>query len=131
MWTPTPRSSLGSASLQIEHGADGSFRISQLMLVDRIIESIPSMINASSSKTPALPGTTLTNDTDDEPRKETWNYRSIIGTLNFLVTRSHPELSFSAHQCARFSNNSIYSHKQAMGDCQFCHLRKGFDRMVT
>ena len=85
--------------LQIEHSANGNFRISQPLLIDRIIASIPSMKDARSSKTPASPGITLPKDIRGEPRKETWHYRSVIGMLNFLVTCSHPELSFSVHQC--------------------------------
>ena len=34
--------------------------------------------------------------------------------LNFLVTCSHPELSFAVHQYARFSNDPKHVHEQAI-----------------
>ena len=66
--------------------------MSHPLLLQRIIDAIPSMHNVRSSKTPAAPGTILIKDVDGEPRKETWLYRSVIGMLNFLVTCTHPEL---------------------------------------
>ena len=100
--------------LQIEHDSNGSFRISQPMLLDRIIEVVPNMSNARSAKTSASPGTTLTKDTDGKNRKESWNYRSVVGMLNYLVTCTHPELAFTVHQCARFSNIPKHLHEQAI-----------------
>ena len=100
--------------LQIEHGENGKFRVSQPMLITRIVEAIPSMKDALSSKTPASPGIILTKDIGGEPRKESWNYRSVVGMMNFLVTCSHPELAFAVHQVARFSNNPTHQHEQAI-----------------
>ena len=99
-------------SLHIEHGVDESFRVSQPILIDRIIEPIRSMINAHSFEIPASSGSTLTKDINSEPRKGTWNYRSVVGILRFLMTCSYPELPFTVHQCARFSNHPMYFHEQ-------------------
>ena len=98
----------------ITHGEDGSFRMSQPHLIDRIIESIPGMKDARSATTPASAGVTLTKDEIGEPRKEHWNYRSVIGMLNYLVNCTHPEMSFAVHQCARFCNDPKHSHEQAV-----------------
>ena len=100
--------------LQIDHKSDGLFRVSQPFLIDRIIDTIPSMKDAQSSKTPASPGTVLTKDTEIEPRKEAWNYEFIVGMLNFLVNCTHSELSFAVHQCARFNNNPKHFHEQVI-----------------
>ena len=66
------------------------------------------------AKTPAAAGNVLTKNTEGETRKEHRSYRSVIGTLNFLVNRTHPEMKFAVHQCARFCNNPKYSHEQAV-----------------
>ena len=58
----------------ITHGEDGSFRMSQPHLIDRIIESIPGMKDARSATTPASAGVTLTKDEIGEHCKEHWNY---------------------------------------------------------
>ena len=100
--------------MQIQRNKDGTFRISQPFLIDRIIAAVPSMKNARSSKTPAATGTALTKDEEGDPRKETWHYRSLIGMMNYLVNCSQPELAFAVHQCARFCNSPKLSHEQAV-----------------
>ena len=83
--------------IMISHSDDGSYRMSQPLLIDRIIESIPGMSDARSSKTPACSSIVLTKDAEGESRKEKWNYRSVIGMLNYLVNCTHPEMSFAVH----------------------------------
>ena len=100
--------------MQIDRNNDGTFRVSQPFLLERIINTIPTMINARSAKTPAATGTFLTKDDTGEPRKENWHYRSLIGMLNYLVNSTQPELAYSVHQCARFCNNPKHSHEKAV-----------------
>ena len=71
--------------LQIDRSKDGEFTISQPFLVDRIISAIPGMKDAKPSKTPASTDQILTKDLEGQGRKDHWNYRSIIGMLNYLV----------------------------------------------
>ena len=99
--------------IQIERTKD-TIRMSQPLLINRIIEAIPGMKKANPIKYPALPSVILTKDTDGAERKEHWNYRSLIGMLNFLTNSTHPELSFAVHQCARFCNDPKMVHEQAV-----------------
>ena len=94
----------------ITHEENGNYRMSQPLLIDRIIKSVPSMQGVKSAKTPTAVGNVLTKDIEGEIRKEYWNYRSVIRMLNFLVNCTHPEMAFAVHQCARFYNNPKYSH---------------------
>ena len=66
------------------------------------------------TKSPAVVTTILTKDHDGKPISETWNYRSIIGILNYLVSCTQPDLIFSVHQCARFCSDPKASHNQAV-----------------
>ena len=100
--------------IKIDHNVDGSYRMSQPFLIERIINFIPGMTEARSTSTPACSSIILTKDTEGEPRKETWNYRAIIGMLNYLVNCTHPELAFAVHQCARFCNDPKRVHEQAV-----------------
>ena len=43
-----------------------------------------------------------------------FNYRSIIGQLNYLEKASRPDLSYSVHQCARFSAGPKLEHGAAV-----------------
>ena len=91
-----------------------SFTISQPHLIDRIIASVPGMESARSAKSPAATGSPLTKDEQGEKRKDDWNYRSVVGMLNYLVSCTQPDLAFSVHQCARFCSDPKKSHEQAI-----------------
>ena len=55
------------------------------------------MKDARRATTPAQLGEVLTKDENGEARREDWNYRSIIGMLNFLVNCTHPEMVYAVH----------------------------------
>ena len=100
--------------LQIDSHDDNSFTVSQPFLVDRIIETIRGMKDAKIAKSPAVTTDILTKDVNGTPRKETWNYRSLIGMLNYLVNCTQPDLAYAVHQCARFCVDPKSSHEQAV-----------------
>ena len=100
--------------IQIDSHDDNSFTMSQPFLIDRIIASIKGMTDAKMAKSPAVTTSVLTKDTDGNPRKEEWNYRSLIGMLNYLVNCTQPDLAYSVHQCARFCADPRSSHEQAV-----------------
>ena len=54
-------------------------------LINRIIATIPGMKDVRRATTPAQSGEVLNKDVHGELRREAWNYRSLIGMLNFLV----------------------------------------------
>ena len=95
--------------IQLER-TDDTIRMSSPLLINRIIKAIPGMKKANPVKYPAI----LTKETNGEERKEHWNYRSVIGMLNFLTNSTHPELSFAVHQCARFCNDPKMVHEQVV-----------------
>jgi len=43
-----------------------------------------------------------------------WEYRRIIGQLNFLEKSTRPNIAYAVHQCTRFSSNPKASHKMAV-----------------
>ena len=100
--------------IQIDHGTDGTFKLSQPFLIDRIIESIPGMKDAKIAKTPAAVDVVLTKDLSGKERTDQWNYRSVIGMLNYLVNCTQPDLAYAVHQCARFSIEPRNIHEQAV-----------------
>jgi hypothetical protein len=44
-------------------------------------------------------------------REHSWNYRSLIGMLNYLAASTRPDIAFVIHQCARFTTNLKRSHE--------------------
>jgi hypothetical protein len=96
---------------------DGTIKIpmTQTGLIDSIIEDLG--LNSLASKhekhdTPAVE--TLQHDLDKPPYNETWNYRSIIGKLNFLAENTCPDIAFAVHQCVHFCSNPCASHGAAI-----------------
>ena len=65
-----------------------------------------------SKKTPATQ--ILHADPDGAPRQETWNYRSVIGKLNFIAANTRPDISMAVHQAARYSANPKAIHEVAV-----------------
>jgi hypothetical protein len=46
--------------------------------------------------------------------KTDWNYRSILGQLNYLTCSTQGELAFAVHQCARFAATPKLQHEKAL-----------------
>ena len=76
-----------------------------------IIGAVPGMINENPVYYPALPSIILTKDEAREKMRENWNYRSLIGMLNFLTNSSQLELKYAARQCVCFYNDPKRAHE--------------------
>ena len=100
--------------VKITHNDDGSFRMYQPYLIERIIKSIPGMEKANPHVAPSATTFTLNKGEGTPERKEKWNYRSIVGMLNYLVNSTHPEIAYCVHQCARFCENPKSCHEAAI-----------------
>jgi hypothetical protein len=53
-------------------------------------------------------------DADGAEQEETWNYRSVLGKLQFIAANTRPEIAFAVHQCARYCNNPKLLHEKAL-----------------
>ena len=49
-----------------------------------------------------------------EPRKEDWDYISIIGKLSYLCQNTILDIEFAVHQCARFQENPMHANELAI-----------------
>jgi len=79
---------------------DGSLELAQPGLIQKIITAAGLEDNSAQHRTPAT--TILHADLSGPDRDHTWNYRALIGMLNYLASSSHPDTAFVIHQCARF-----------------------------
>ena len=69
---------------------------------------------AKPKRTPYKASAILRSDTHLPPHRASWEYRSIIGKLNFLEKSTRPDISYAVHQCARFSIDPRASHTEAV-----------------
>ena len=56
----------------------------------------------------------LHKDAKGPSRKYSWNYRAIVGMLNYLTGSTRPDIAMAVHQVARFSNDPKLSHEKAI-----------------
>ena len=45
-------------------------------------------------------------------RKKSWNYRSVVGILNYLQNSLRLDIAMAVHQCARFNNQPMIRKEQ-------------------
>lgn len=100
--------------VKIELLENGLIKLSQPHLIDAILKDLGFKDNTKAATTPAVASIKLNRDLYGEKMKDSWNYRSVIGKLNFLEKSTRADLSYSVHQCARFSADPKESHAKAI-----------------
>jgi hypothetical protein len=93
--------------------ASKTITMAQPGLIESILNDLHITNNSKPKDTPALG--ILYPDHNGYPRQESWNFRSLIGKLNFLAQNTRPDdISFAVHQCARFSSKPTALHELAV-----------------
>jgi Reverse transcriptase (RNA-dependent DNA polymerase) len=105
--------------VKVEPGATpGTFYLSQPHLIESILEDLK-LVNhgdsvAKSADTPATFECKLHKDMTGDPFAYPWDYRSVIGKMNFLEKSTRGDLAYSVHQCARYMANPMKIHGEAV-----------------
>jgi len=89
-----------------------SITLTQPSLIQQILQDVGIRGQSNGKDTPA--DSILYADLDGLPRTDTWNYRSLIGKLNYLANNTRPDISMAVHQCARYSANPKALHELAV-----------------
>ena len=101
--------------VNIKREADNTFKLSQPHLIQSILNDLNlDKDNVKGCSTPALSSRILHADLEGEPFDEQFNYRRVVGKLNYLERSTRPDLAFAVHQCARFCANPKQSHAKAL-----------------
>jgi hypothetical protein len=90
---------------------EGALTFQQPAIVQSILQDL-GLQTCHPKPTPAI--AVLHPDHGGFDRTEAWNYRSVIGKLNYLAQMSRPDISMAVHNCARFSAHPTYLHEQAV-----------------
>jgi hypothetical protein len=84
-------------------------------LINSIINDLGFKENTKGKDTPAPSTASINRDLDGKGHDESWEYRSVIGKLNFLEKSTRPDtIAFAVHQCARYASNPKQSHSAAV-----------------
>jgi hypothetical protein len=99
----------------MEQMPDGSIHLTQPHLIDQILDDLRlNNDNMTTKKTPVSSSRLLSRHSDSEPFDGSFNYRSIIGKLNYLEKSTRSDISYIVHQCAQFTTNPKVEHAQAL-----------------
>ena len=100
--------------VKISRPTSETIELKQPHLIQQILDDM-GMKPSTKTKDKASPSSTILRcDLDGEPFGEKWDYRSVIGKLNFLEKSTCPEIAYAVHQCAAFSANPRQSHANAI-----------------
>ena len=99
--------------INFEYNDDGSVLLSQPHLIQQIVEDVK-ILERAIKPTPALSSRLLRRCKQDPPGKADFEYRSVIGKLNYLEKSSRPDIAYAVHQCARFCSDPKEAHIQAV-----------------
>ena len=64
--------------------------------------------------TPAVPGRPLPKHEGSEPFDGHFNYKTVIGKLNYLEKSSRPDISTAVHMCAKYAADPKRKHGEAL-----------------
>ena len=88
--------------IEVQRKRNGTIHLIQPTIIRQIINSLGFNNRTKSKPNPAKIATTLNKATIELPHNATWDYRSVIGKLNYLEKSTRPDIAFAAHQAVRF-----------------------------
>jgi hypothetical protein len=97
--------------IHILSDAAGATHFTQPGLISSILQDL-NLDTCHNKYTPAI--SVLHPDHGGHARCEPWNYRSVLGKLNYLAQMTRPDISMAVHNCARFTTAPTYLHEQAV-----------------
>ncbi len=107
--------------VQVSTHGDGTMSLTQPHLIDNILMDLGLLgndgqpkANAKGRDTPAQTTVLIEPDLNGADFDYDWDYRSVIGKLNFLEKSTRFDIAYAVHQCARFSHNPKRSHGEAV-----------------
>jgi hypothetical protein len=96
--------------INFERLEGGRVKMSQLQLIEKILKDVGLGQGANTKSTPCRQSI-LKRDLHGDPCKGKFQYRLVVGKLNFLEKGTRPEIAYATHQCARFSEHTRPSHE--------------------
>ena len=99
--------------VNIKQSSNGSIEFSQRALIDSIIKDAH-LSDAKVKPVPAKVSLQLHACREEPIFDMDFNYRSIVGKLNYLAQITRPDIAYATHQIARFSADPRQPHGEAI-----------------
>jgi hypothetical protein len=100
--------------VKVEKLPNGTIKLSQPHLIQQVLNDLNFNERTGTKPTPASTSVKIDRDLHGAPFNETWDYRSVIGKLNFIEKSTRLDIAYAVHQCARFSADPRESHATAV-----------------
>jgi len=100
--------------IEVQQQRNGNIHLKQPTMIKQILHSLSFNQRTKAKQNPAKIRTTLNRGTTEPTNNATWDYRSIIGKLNYIEQTTRPDIAFAAHQAARFQSNPKKPHSDAV-----------------
>jgi hypothetical protein len=101
--------------VNIQYKKDGSIHLTQPQLINSIIKELHlDTGNTKTKSTPAATSKILLRHLNSEAFDGHFDYRRIVGKLNYLEKSSRPDIAYAVHQCARFCAEPKIEHGKAV-----------------
>ena len=97
--------------IQLEHKANGAIKMTQPGLKKSIIDVL-GLQDSTPAKTPIT--APLFKHEDSPPFDESFNYRSVLGMLQYVGNNTHPECAYAINACARYCIQPRQAHGNAL-----------------
>mgnify|MGYP000681102589 CR=1 FL=1 len=98
--------------IKFERTSDGTFRLTQKGLIDKIVKATK-MEDCKPNSLPTAQ-TALASDPEGADMQEAWHYPSITGMLLYLSCNTRVDIAFAVSQVCRFNSNPKQSHASAV-----------------
>ena len=101
--------------VNIEKKKDRTIHLTQTHLIDQVLKDlILDNDRVTTKTTPASSSVLLPRHSTSQPHDESFNYRLVIGKLNYLERGTWSDISFITHQCARFTTAPKAEHAKTL-----------------
>jgi hypothetical protein len=100
--------------VNVRKNKDGSYELSQRALIDSIIKDTGMDDVKTTKPVPAKVASILRAHRDLPPFNLNFNYRSVVGKLNYLAQTTCPDIMYAIHQIAKFSSDPREPHGEAI-----------------
>ena len=101
--------------VNIDRRKDGTIKLSQPHLIKQILKDLRLDDDKVKAKNVPAPSSKLLSRHSRSPDFDnSFDYRSVIGKLNYLEKGSRPDIAYITHQCARFAACPKKEHGEAV-----------------
>ena len=92
-----------------------SINLTQPHLIEQLIADVKIKESVDPTKVPAFCTRIIGRGLDQPPYDPSlFDYRLVIGKLNYLEKTTRPDISYAVHQCARYCSNPRQNHSKAV-----------------